>query len=93
MVNPVTTTRGSTFSVRRVARLLYRNMLLTGAACLPDTFDTQEERLTEKGFLAMYEAMLAAQDDDDAFYTNFEQLGYNRRLELDEVCCFSLAQL
>lgn len=32
----------------------------------------------------MYTAMLEAQDDDAAFYANFEQLGYNRALELDE---------
>ena len=55
----------------------------------PATFATTNGELTLAGFLEMYTAMLEAQDDDSAFYANFEQLGYNRNLELDEVRCIA----
>ena len=43
------------------------------------------------GFLSMYEQLLAgANGDEDEFYGNFEHLGYNRKLELDEAITYRL---
>ena len=43
-----------------------------------ENFSDKKDQLTPAAFIAMYTQVLRAVGDAEAFYTNFEVLGYNR---------------
>eukprot|EP00053_Salpingoeca_punica_P003981 m.46380 g.46380 ORF g.46380 m.46380 type:complete len:581 (-) comp12531_c0_seq1:2308-4050(-) len=59
---------------------------------ITETFETNKGKLTFNGFVEIYNQILQANEaeGEDSLYANFEALGYNRNLELDEGLPFSV---
>ncbi|EGD77835.1 hypothetical protein PTSG_09468 [Salpingoeca rosetta] len=55
-----------------------------------ENFDAEEGELTRRGFFQIYTQLVADEDDDDAVYPHFEHLGFNRKLEMDEVVLWKM---
>eukprot|EP00043_Microstomoeca_roanoka_P009773 m.93066 g.93066 ORF g.93066 m.93066 type:complete len:519 (-) comp14688_c1_seq2:39-1595(-) len=56
-----------------------------------ENFDVEGGELTRRGFFQIYSQMIADETNDEGVYPHFQQLGYNKQLQADEVKLFNLS--